>query len=148
MAAAQQAADVIVAPDVEDQVFGPVIGAFPRNHPAVGLVDAVAAHAEVPDRLAQVCRQIFLPGLAVADLVALREAVAIGIDAALSAGVHERSPSPVGRTVEMVACRPCRRSADSCRECSPFRVEDAPSSAPQEAVDHFRGTALALRYSK
>ena len=96
VAAAQQAADVIVAPDVEDDVLGSVIGSLLPEHPAVRLVDAVAAHAEVPDRLAQVARQVLLPGLAVADLVALREAVAVGVDAALPAGVHERSAGTVG----------------------------------------------------
>ena len=75
MAAAQQAPDVIVSPDVEDEVFRAVIGPFLPNHSAIRLVDAVSSHPEVPYRFAQVSCQVLLPRLAVADLVALREAV-------------------------------------------------------------------------
>ena len=59
-----------------------VIGAFFADHAAVRLIDAVPAHAEVADRLAEVARQVLLPRLAVADLMALGEAVAIGVDPA------------------------------------------------------------------
>ena len=53
MAAAQQGADVIVAPDIEHDVLGPVIAPFFLQHPAVGLIDSKSAHTEVPDRLAK-----------------------------------------------------------------------------------------------
>src|SRR5438132_951979 len=96
MSAAQQTPDVIVAPDIENEVPSPVVGPFFPQHPAVSLIDSIPAHPEVPNRLAQVPRQILLPSLAVADLVALSEAVTVGVDAAFPAGINEGGASAIG----------------------------------------------------
>lgn len=61
VAAAQETPDVVVAPDVENKLFRSVIGPLFPQHPAVGLVDAVSSHSEVPDRFPQVAGQILLP---------------------------------------------------------------------------------------
>jgi hypothetical protein len=87
---------VIISPDVKYQVFRPMIGPFFPNHPALGLVDTIPPHAEVSDRFTSVSRQVLLPGFAVADLVAMSEAVTVGVDAAFLAGVHEGGASAVG----------------------------------------------------
>ena len=93
---------MIVTPDVEDHVLGTVVGLFLAQHAAVSLIDSVASHAEIADGLPQVTREILLPRFRIADLVALSEAVAIGVDPAFPAGVRERCPAPLGWTVEMV----------------------------------------------
>jgi hypothetical protein len=83
---AEQVPVVVVVEDVEDDV--------PRRRPLffalqaqVGQVDGVAADAVVADPLAEVGGQGLLPGLAVADLLAAGEAVAVGVDAAGLLGV-------------------------------------------------------------
>ena len=96
VATAQEATDVIVPPDVEDDVLGAMIGSFLPHHPAVSLVDPVPTHPEIADGFAQVARQVLLPGLAVADLVTLGEAVAVGVDPARPVPVQERRPLTVG----------------------------------------------------
>ena len=76
-------AHVIVIPDVQDDVFrGKVLLGFHAHRTPVGLIDAVTADAEVPDRLAEMGREGFLPGFAVADLGALGVTVAVGVDPA------------------------------------------------------------------
>ena len=89
MAAAQQAADVIVAPNVEDQILRPMACPFLSNHPAVSLIDAVPAHAEVPNRLAEMPGQILLPGFPVIDLIAVRKAIAVCVYAGISVRIKE-----------------------------------------------------------
>src|SRR5689334_22842733 len=93
--ASQQASDVIVSPNVEDQVFRTMVGALFADHPPVGLINSKASHAEISDRLAQMSRQILLPGLTVADLVAMSEAVSVGIDAAFFSRIDKRSPRSI-----------------------------------------------------
>ena len=81
-------AAVVVTPDVEDDILGAQVALLGAQEPPVGLVGAEAAHAEVAHRLAQVSGQVLLPGLAVADLVALSERIAVGVEAAWPAGIH------------------------------------------------------------
>jgi hypothetical protein len=83
-------AHVVVIPDVEDDVFrGEVPDGLRAHGPQVGLVDPVAADTKVPDRLAEMRGEDFLPGFAVADLGALRVAVAIDVNPARRAGMAE-----------------------------------------------------------
>src|SRR5215831_14841062 len=81
VAAAQQASHMVVSPNVKDEILGTMLGPLLTEHTPIGLIHAVTAHPKIPDGLAEVSRQIFLPGLAVANLVAEGEAVAIGVDA-------------------------------------------------------------------
>ena len=53
------------------------------DHSSIGLIGAIATHAEVANRFAQVSRQVLLPGLVITHLMALGEAVAVGIQAAV-----------------------------------------------------------------
>ena len=53
-----------------------------RNGPSVRLKHAVSPTAEVANRLTEVRRQGLLPRFPVADLLAVGEAVAVGVDAA------------------------------------------------------------------
>ena len=55
----------------------------------IGLVNTEAPHAKVPRGLAQMPGQVFLPGFPVVDLVTLRKAIAIAVDPARFALVHE-----------------------------------------------------------
>jgi len=66
-----------------------MIGPFLPYHPPIGLVNSVAGPCEVPDRFTQMTCEILLPSLGVADLVALSEAVAVGVDPAFPTGVNE-----------------------------------------------------------
>ena len=92
-----EVAEVIVVPDVEHDVVGGV-RCFDLAHAAIGLVDAIAADAVVFDRLAQMRGEILLPGLAVGNLVAVGEAIAVGVDArGLVGGVD--SAAGAGRLV-------------------------------------------------
>ena len=54
---------------------------FDLAHAAIGLIDTTAADAVVFDRLAQMRGEILLPGLAVGDLIAVGETIAISMDA-------------------------------------------------------------------
>jgi hypothetical protein len=80
--AAQQAPNMIVSPYIKNQILRSVVSAFFPNHSPICLIDSVAAHPKVPDGLTQMCRQIFLPGFGVADLVAQRKTVAVSVDTA------------------------------------------------------------------
>ena len=90
---------VVVIEDVEDQIIRAQAGGTPQLHPQIGLVDAVAADAVVADRLLQVSGQVLLPGLPVIDLVAMGEAVAVGVDASRAVGAVEQPPGAVGLIV-------------------------------------------------
>ena len=138
MAAAQQGADVIVAPDIEHDVLGPVIAPFFLQHPAVGLIDSKSAHTEVPDRLAQVGRQILLPSLAVTNLVAMSEAVAIGVNAASLACIHMGRAGAVGLDSgnRCAAVDPIRGKIIS-QDIAHFRIKARPTGTAQESVNHF-----------
>ena len=96
VAAAQQAPNMIVSPNIEDQILRSVVRAFFPNHSPIGLVDSIAAHPEVPDGLTQMAGEILLPGFGVADLVALRKTVAVSVDAAFLPRVDKRGSSSVG----------------------------------------------------
>ena len=87
---------MIVAPNVKDQIPGAVIGLLLADHSAVGLVHAEAAHPKISDGLSEMSGQIFLPRLAVADLMAKREAVAIRVDPAGLVHILVRSTHAVG----------------------------------------------------
>ena len=131
---------MVVAPDVEDQVLGAVVGRLLADHPPIRLVGPVAAHAEVADRLPEVGRQRLLPGLAVADLMALGEAVAIGVDPAGLARVHERRPGAVGsgRRDRGAAVDAVARQVVA-EDVAQLRVELRPARAAEEAIDHRSG---------
>jgi hypothetical protein len=86
---------VIVAVNVNDDVPG-WSARFFTLHPNIHLINRIPADPEIADGLTQVGREPFLPGLAVADLVAIRETVAVCIDAA----------RPVGKQRHM-ACARC-----------------------------------------
>ena len=107
--AAHNAARRIIAPHVEDHVLRAVGRPLHPQHPPVSLVHAVAADAEVPDRLAEMAGEVLLPRLAVADLGALGEAVAVSIDPRLPVGVEEaRARVQVRiRAVQAPAARTC-----------------------------------------
>src|SRR5262249_11495947 len=81
--------------DVKDKISGAVIGLFLLDHPAVCLVNTEATHAEVPDGLAEMAGEVFLPRFAVADLVAQGEAVAIRVDPARLIDIGVRRAHPV-----------------------------------------------------
>src|SRR5687767_7422532 len=83
---------VVVVIDVEDEKWSLHRRSLHAAQPGKGLVHAVASDAEVPDRLAEVRGKRLLPSFAVADLVALREAVAVGIHTARTAGVVDDPP--------------------------------------------------------
>src|SRR5262249_13692350 len=74
---------MVVVVDVKDDELGRVL-LLDLAHAEIGLIDAVAADAIVADGLLQMRRQVLLPGFAVADLVAVREAVPVSVDAARS----------------------------------------------------------------
>ena len=77
---------MIVVVDVEyDDVGGRFLFLF--EHAQVGLVDGPSTDTEIADRFLEVGCEDFLPGLAVTYLVALSEAVAVGVDAAGEVGV-------------------------------------------------------------
>src|ERR1700733_13069986 len=94
--AAHDAAGRIVAPHVEDHVLCAIGCPLHPQHPAIGLVNAVAADAKVRDWLAEMAGQVLLPRLAVADLVALGEAVAVRVDPRLPASIKEARARAVG----------------------------------------------------
>ena len=73
-------------------------------HSQVGLVDRVAADAEVAHRLPQVRGQHLLPGFAVAHLLATGKAVAERIDAARAVGIG-RHVTGARRIVTVLAHR-------------------------------------------
>src|SRR5207249_3561211 len=90
-----EVAIVVVVKDIEDNVLGgPPLLDF--EHAAIRLVGAVATDAVVADGLLQVRRQVLLPRLAVADLVAMGEAVAVGVDAAIAVWGIDHSAGAVG----------------------------------------------------
>lgn len=81
-----EVAKMVVIVDVEDyDVGGRLLFFF--EHSQVGLIDGPSADAEVADRLLEVGCEDFLPGLAVAYLVALSKAIAVGVDSAREVGV-------------------------------------------------------------
>ena len=77
---------VVVVVDIEDDVLGGC-SLFFFEHPQIGLVDGPASDTEIMHRLLEMRRQVLLPGLVVTDLMALCEAVAVGVDAAGMIGV-------------------------------------------------------------
>src|SRR5262249_44749134 len=147
-ATAQEAPDGIVAPDVQDQILGSVVGPLLADHSAIGLVDAETAHAEVADRLTQVRRQVLLPGLTVADLVALGEAVAVSVNPAGPVHVHERSPGPVGPDGRGNRGTPVDavRREKVAQDIAQLRVKPRPACrAAQEAIDHLPWNGAGLQ---
>src|SRR5215831_18887711 len=68
VAAAQQASDMVVSPDIKNKILRAMLGPLLAEHATIGLIHAVTAHSKVPDGLAEVSSQVFLPSLAVADL--------------------------------------------------------------------------------
>jgi len=91
------AASQSAAVQIENQILGwrPRLGAL---HARVGPIQSVSAHAEISHRLAQMTRKPFLPALAVADLVAVRKAIAVRIDAAFAVGKGRDAPRPKVRS--------------------------------------------------
>ena len=90
---AVQIAIVIIVENVENNALGRQ-ALFLAPHPQICLIDRVAADAEVADRFSQVRGQHLLPRLAVADLLATCEAVAVGVDAARAVGVRRHATRP------------------------------------------------------
>ena len=86
------APDVVFGEHIEDHIRARLSRLLLAHHPAVRLVHAVATHAEVADGLTEVGRQNLLPRFAVADLVTLGEAVAVGVDPAALFGGVDRAP--------------------------------------------------------
>jgi hypothetical protein len=93
--AAHDAARRIVAPHAEDHVLRAIGRPLHPQHPAIGLVHAVTADAKVRDWLAEMAGEVLLPSLAVADLIALGEAIAVRVDPRLSARIKEARPRAV-----------------------------------------------------
>src|SRR4029453_6746173 len=89
-----QVAKVIVIVNIQDDVLDAAL-LFHHQHAAISLINAVAADAVVSNGLLKMRRQILLPGLAVADLIAVREAVAEGMDAARLVGKLNSLPGSV-----------------------------------------------------
>src|SRR5215510_9709007 len=81
VAAPQQASDVVVPPDIKDHVLGAVLGPLLAQHTPIGLIHTITAHSEIADGLPEMSSQVFLPRLAIADLVTEGETVSIGVDA-------------------------------------------------------------------
>ena len=69
---------MVIIPNVQDNVFCGR-GLFDFEHTAKGLINAIAADAIVANWLLKMRRQIFLPGFSIADLIAVGEAVAVGV---------------------------------------------------------------------
>src|ERR1044072_513151 len=87
---AEQVSVMIVIVDVEDDVGNGShrVHAF---HPQVGLVHAEPTDAVIADWFLQMRREVLLPGLRVARLVAVRETVAEGVTPALALGKMEHA---------------------------------------------------------
>ena len=66
VATAHDAAEVIVTPDVEEDVVAAEIANFRAHHAAIRLEGTVAAHAEVANRLTQVGGEVLLPRFVIA----------------------------------------------------------------------------------
>ena len=89
-----QVAEVIVVINIQDDVLDAAL-LFHLQHAAISLINAVAADAVVSNGFLEMRRQILLPGLAVADLIAVGEAVAVGMDAARFVAKLRDLPGPV-----------------------------------------------------
>lgn len=89
-----EVAVMIIEKDVQDHILGAAVRLLDVFEPEGSLVYAEAADTEVADRLADVSRQIFLPGLAVADLMALGETVPEAVDPALVTSMTCDQPFP------------------------------------------------------
>jgi hypothetical protein len=85
----QQTSDVVVTPNIKNEILGAMIGFFLPDHSSVRLVNAETAHPEVPDGLTKMPRQVLLPSFTIVYLVALSETVAISVDPAWFTLVHE-----------------------------------------------------------
>ncbi len=94
--ASQETAHMVVTPDVEDHILGAVVRFLFADHPSIGLVDAITSHAKVADRFAQMTGQVLLPGFRIADLMTLRKAIAIRVDATRPVGIDHRCAGSIG----------------------------------------------------
>src|SRR5208337_4040942 len=94
------------------------------------------AHAEVPHGFAEMGRQVLLPSLAVADLMALSEAVAVGVDTAPLAGIHESRPRPIGLDGrKRCAVVDAVRGEIVAQNIAQLGIEAGPARAAQESFD-------------
>src|SRR5262245_7924594 len=91
---------MVISPDVKDHILGAMVCLLFTDHSAISLIRPITAHPKISDGLSEMSGQILLPSLAVTYLVALREAVAVGVDPAWLVHISVRSARPIG---------PCRR---------------------------------------
>src|SRR5262245_20432800 len=96
MPATIETAGRVVTANLQNQVLCTVAAAFFAQQATIGLIDPMTSGTEVADGLAQVGRQILLPGFPVVDLIAMRKTVAVSVDARFAIRIHEGFPSAIG----------------------------------------------------